>query len=538
MGRERVWSLVGPWDERFRYGMYEDDDYCRRVREAGLKLAVNTGVFIRHLGSRTTKSDSVPVTFDEMLENNRVAYEEKWQSDDKTPVEEEKVVSWKHVPTDSVRVVSAQAVSGGDGVERKEVIRNTLQRSMEKQKQVGRVIADRVRKRRTPPEVLIQSDMVGHRVDVAEEDLADFPVVTFPEPGASEDRVCITMVTCNRLGYTVRSLETLAETLAGFPYELFIVDNASTDATPSYLRNLAHANEGGRVKVILLPKRTFSISEAVNLGWFLGQSLGCRWFVKLDNDIVVYEGWLSQMISLSEEGGYGFVAINPANLDIEEVDDDPPYAKPPMVFDVPMLWGGCCLVSYDAFSRAGYWNETLSRNEDLEYSARASKHGIASAFVGRGAKVNHLGKLATEREAAARQGKIRQGELGILKDLHNGGMERVGTVWEGRDVPMPYGSSPIINVGDSMEGEVRHALGRPRDAFSGAKTLFEDLVNYTKHAEIEAWARGISEKRSMPEEDVKRVILDVLEVIADLPFDQVSRLLSQRTAEGAESDCC
>jgi GT2 family glycosyltransferase len=42
---------VGLLDEQFRLGMFEDDDYCLRARQAGFRLAVAEGCFIYHQGS-------------------------------------------------------------------------------------------------------------------------------------------------------------------------------------------------------------------------------------------------------------------------------------------------------------------------------------------------------------------------------------------------------------------------------------------------------------------------------------------------------
>ena len=45
-------ELVGPLDERFVWG-WEDIDFCLRLRQAGKRLMLARGVFVRHEGSRT-----------------------------------------------------------------------------------------------------------------------------------------------------------------------------------------------------------------------------------------------------------------------------------------------------------------------------------------------------------------------------------------------------------------------------------------------------------------------------------------------------
>jgi GT2 family glycosyltransferase len=48
-----VFAKVGPLDESFGLGFYEDDDYCIRVQQAGYRLVCREDVFIYHKGSAT-----------------------------------------------------------------------------------------------------------------------------------------------------------------------------------------------------------------------------------------------------------------------------------------------------------------------------------------------------------------------------------------------------------------------------------------------------------------------------------------------------
>lgn len=51
--RRSLWEAVGPLDEQFGLGNCEDKDYCLRVRELGLPLTVDPGVFVAHKGHAT-----------------------------------------------------------------------------------------------------------------------------------------------------------------------------------------------------------------------------------------------------------------------------------------------------------------------------------------------------------------------------------------------------------------------------------------------------------------------------------------------------
>jgi GT2 family glycosyltransferase len=53
MFRKSVLAQVGPWDERFNPGNWEDTDYAVRVRLAGYQLRVARSVYVHHLGSKT-----------------------------------------------------------------------------------------------------------------------------------------------------------------------------------------------------------------------------------------------------------------------------------------------------------------------------------------------------------------------------------------------------------------------------------------------------------------------------------------------------
>lgn len=73
----QVYAKVGPLDEDFGRGFFEDDDYCNRVRQAGYRVAVAEDVFVHHHLSASfgELDDSVRK---ELFEKNKAIYEKKW----------------------------------------------------------------------------------------------------------------------------------------------------------------------------------------------------------------------------------------------------------------------------------------------------------------------------------------------------------------------------------------------------------------------------------------------------------------------------
>lgn len=72
-----TYERIGPLDEAFGIGFFEDDDYCRRVAQAGLRCICAEDVFIHH---------HLSASFDklkderrrELFERNKRIYEAKW----------------------------------------------------------------------------------------------------------------------------------------------------------------------------------------------------------------------------------------------------------------------------------------------------------------------------------------------------------------------------------------------------------------------------------------------------------------------------
>lgn len=74
--RRDVYERLGPLDERFEMGMFEDDDYAMRAHEAGYRIVCADDVFVHHYGA--TSLGKATIDFGALLERNRRKFEQKW----------------------------------------------------------------------------------------------------------------------------------------------------------------------------------------------------------------------------------------------------------------------------------------------------------------------------------------------------------------------------------------------------------------------------------------------------------------------------
>lgn len=77
--RRAVWERVGPLDEQFGLGMFEDDDYSRRVRAAGFSLRCRRDAFVHHWQRAAFKllGDEA---YMRLYEDNQARFRAKWES--------------------------------------------------------------------------------------------------------------------------------------------------------------------------------------------------------------------------------------------------------------------------------------------------------------------------------------------------------------------------------------------------------------------------------------------------------------------------
>jgi GT2 family glycosyltransferase len=78
--RRETYDKIGPLDERFDIGMFEDDDYALRLRQRGYRVICAADVFVHHFGKVTFKDLIERGDYEALFDANRRRYEAKWNT--------------------------------------------------------------------------------------------------------------------------------------------------------------------------------------------------------------------------------------------------------------------------------------------------------------------------------------------------------------------------------------------------------------------------------------------------------------------------
>ena len=76
--RKEVFEKVGPLDEQFGIGMFEDDDYSVRIRQLGYRVICVADAFVHHFGQASFGKLIPGGDYDRLFNTNREKYEKKW----------------------------------------------------------------------------------------------------------------------------------------------------------------------------------------------------------------------------------------------------------------------------------------------------------------------------------------------------------------------------------------------------------------------------------------------------------------------------
>ena len=188
----------------------------------------------------------------------------------------------------------------------------------------------------------------------------------------------------NQIEYTRQCVASI-QRYTDIPYELILVDNASTDGTRAFLKNV-----DARV-----------IENPTNLGcakaWNQGVRLATGSIVGiLNNDIVVTPGWLRGLVSYLEEAGHG-IACPSAREGILDYDLNAYAAE----FTARCtgatrrdLYSACMLIRREVFDKIGLFDEGFGYGgcEDVDFLWRVWGAGYTVGMTG-SVLIHHFGMV-------------------------------------------------------------------------------------------------------------------------------------------------
>jgi GT2 family glycosyltransferase len=233
--------------------------------------------------------------------------------------------------------------------------------------------------------------------------------------------VTIVIPTFNRLDLTVVCLDAIERATPAGRFEVVAVDNASSDGTPSWLREQQGA---GRLRAIL-NAQNLGFGRACNLGARVARG---RYVLLLNSDTEVQPGWLEAIVGKADSdpgigvagarllypngtvqhAGIAFENGLPYHIHRGARPDDPRVLKER---EFAAVTGACFLIARDLYERLGGFDESYHMYvEDVDLCLRVWEAGLRVVYCPDCVVVHHESASITDlerRDAMVREGWAR-----------------------------------------------------------------------------------------------------------------------------------
>jgi GT2 family glycosyltransferase/radical SAM superfamily enzyme YgiQ (UPF0313 family) len=219
--------------------------------------------------------------------------------------------------------------------------------------------------------------------------------------GAAGPLVSIIIATFNKWEYTAKCLEKLAENTRGVPFELIMVDNASTDGTRTALSQLA-----GSCRVHL-NETNAGFAKACNQGARMARG---KYLLFLNNDTEPQPGWLEAMVKVAEadptisvvgskllfpdgtiqHGGVGLVYASPYPITAVHLHYRWPAEAGSRMLAPQAVTAACMLVRSEVFRDVGGFDESyLNGYEDVDFCLKVGEKGGRIVYTPESVVIHH-----------------------------------------------------------------------------------------------------------------------------------------------------
>jgi GT2 family glycosyltransferase len=226
---------------------------------------------------------------------------------------------------------------------------------------------------------------------------------------AAPPRASVLVVTYNNLALTQLCLASIQRAAGALPFELIVVDNASTDGTPAWLDETA----ARALLPLMVVKNPHNAGFAAANNQAASRARGDV-LVFLNNDCVVVDGWLETLVEhldrdrtigligpVTNSGGNGEAQLGTGYADLDHMRlfaADYTHAHASQVEDVPMLALFCAAMERERFRAIGGLDERYGRGlfEDDDLALAVQRQGWRVALA-RDVFVHHYGGASFSR---------------------------------------------------------------------------------------------------------------------------------------------
>ena len=239
---------------------------------------------------------------------------------------------------------------------------------------------------------LFDADDVARQQLAVYDELVEHPAQPAPATGAPGPKLGIIVLAYNALEYTQRAIKSILQH-TDTDFTVYLVDNASTDATPEWASNV-----DPRVR-LLRSEENLGVSGGRNVGIAAALADNVDRIVFLDNDVEVYSGWWQPFAAaLDANPGAAIAGERGVRLHFHADGRNEESLTGPGPLEADMVVGFCMFMSADAVRQIGRFDENLGLfwHDDDDYCLRAKRLGFGVLHVGSGRLIHFEHKSSAE----------------------------------------------------------------------------------------------------------------------------------------------